>query len=191
MAIATHHFLYLRYSYLNGYPAFLHNCARGLHLAMTGSVGRTFDYTLKYSWQQAWGMGRQPQAYCKIDNSAMLDVAWDASVITDGLRIKATVAFDAGRLRGNNFGTMLSICYTGRLNLKKKVKTMRKNLLYIASVLFLFSFVSCQNNGPYRLDFRVWRVAEYSVNGQPQAATSSRPQHSLSPKQYSAGCGIY
>ncbi len=118
MAIATPFLVSPIYN-LNGYPAFLHNCARGLHLAMTGSVGRTFDYTLKYSWQQAWGMGRQPQAYCKIDNSAMLDVAWDASVITDGLRIKATVAFDAGRLRGNTFGTMLSICYTGRLNLKK------------------------------------------------------------------------
>lgn len=115
MAIATP-FLVAPVYNLDGYPAFLHNCARGLHLAVTGSLSPVLDYSVKYSWQQAWGMGRQPATHCLIDNSAMVDVNWEAEALMKGLNVKATLAFDAGRLRGNNFGAMLSISYSGELN---------------------------------------------------------------------------
>ncbi len=119
MAIATPFLVSPVYN-LDGYPAFLHNCARGLHMAVAGNVGDNIDYTVKYSWQQAWGIGRQPSTHCMIDNSAMLDLAWDAATIKRGLKLKASLAFDAGRLRGNNFGAMVSLSYTGELNLKKE-----------------------------------------------------------------------
>lgn len=48
---------------------------------------------------------------------------------------------------------------------------MRKTLSYIASVLFMLSLASCQNNGHIGWIFGVWRVAEYSIDGQPQTSS--------------------
>lgn len=119
MAIATP-FLVAPIYNLNGYPAFQHNCARGFHAAVTGCLGADFDYTLKYSYQKAWGVGRHPQPYCRLDNSMMADVRWNARALMPGLSARATAAFDAGRLRGNNFGVLVGITYTGSFNFKKK-----------------------------------------------------------------------
>lgn len=119
MAIATPFLVSPIYN-LNGYPSFLHNRARGVHLALTGCVDHIgLDYALKYSWQQAWGMGRMHQSYCLIDNSMLFDVNWNASNILDGFSVKAQVAFDAGRLRGNNFGFMVGIRYAGAFKFRK------------------------------------------------------------------------
>lgn len=119
MAIATPFLVSPIYN-LNGYPAFLHNCARGFHAAVTGNIGDKVDYILKYSWQQAWGMGRKPQPLCSIDNSMLLKACWDASALTPGLKVSASVAFDAGKLRGDNFGAVIGIAYSGVAKLFKK-----------------------------------------------------------------------
>lgn len=119
MAIATP-FLVAPIYNLNGYPAFLHCRARGIHLALTGCVGPSIDYSVKYSWQQAWGMGRVPQSYSLLDNSLLLDVKWDASSILEGFAVNAKLAFDAGSLRGDNFGIMLGVRYNGAFKFKKK-----------------------------------------------------------------------
>lgn len=119
MAIATP-FLVAPIYNLNGYPGFLHNRARGLHLAITGCLGKYVNYSLKYSWQQAWGMGRIATPGCLIDNSAMAAVSWDATNIAKGLSVDTSFAFDAGSLRGNNFGFMLTARYSGSFNFKKK-----------------------------------------------------------------------
>jgi len=121
MAIATP-FLVAPIYNLNGYPAFLHNCARGVHLALSGCIGREIDYIVKYSWQQAWGIGRKPQPICSIDNSMLVDFDWNGARLLPGLRVNVKVAFDAGRLRGNNFGAMLGISYSGLINFKKDNK---------------------------------------------------------------------
>ncbi|MDE6301322.1 MAG: capsule assembly Wzi family protein [Muribaculaceae bacterium] len=118
MAIATPILVAPVYN-LNGCSYFLHNCARGLHMALTGYIIPSLGYTLKYSWQQAWGMGRKPSPYCMIDNSILADVRWDMSALAPGWRLGAQVAVDAGRLRGDNFGAMVSISYSGSFNFKK------------------------------------------------------------------------
>lgn len=119
MAIATPFLVSPIYN-LNGYPAFLHNRARGLHVALTGCVEAIdLDYALKYSWQQGWGMGRVPQAYSMLDNSFLVDVNWNASSLLNGFSVKAQLAFDAGELRGNNFGFMVGIRYSGGFKFKK------------------------------------------------------------------------
>lgn len=121
MAIATPFLVSPIYN-LNGYPAFQHNCARGIHMAVTGCIGAEIDYAVKYSWQQAWGIGRKPQPICSIDNSMLFDVAWNGARLLPGLKINAKLAFDAGRLRGNNFGAMLGVSYTGEVSFKKNKK---------------------------------------------------------------------
>lgn len=119
MAIATPFLVSPIYN-LNGYPAFQHCRARGVHLALTGCIDRiSLDYSVKYSWQQGWGMGRTPRAHSLIDNSALLDVNWNASSILNGFSVKAELAFDAGKLRGNNFGFLLGIRYSGAFKFRK------------------------------------------------------------------------
>lgn len=119
MAIATPFLVSPIYN-LNGYPAFLHSRARGLHLAVTGVVDPVgIEYAVKYSWQQAWGNGRIPRAYSLTDNSVLFDVNWNASKVLDGFSVKAELAFDAGKLRGNNFGFMLGVRYDGAFKFKK------------------------------------------------------------------------
>lgn len=104
---------------LNGFSGFAHNCARGVHVAVRGCIGADWDYTVKYSWQQAWGRGRVPATYSQLDNSLMASASWNARQILDGLRIDAVVAFDAGSLRGNNFGVLAGITYSGNLTFRK------------------------------------------------------------------------
>lgn len=106
---------------LNGVPAFMYSRARGLHLAVSGCVdGIGLDYSVKYSWQQGWGAGRIPHSYSKIDNSMLFDVAWDARNLIPGFSVKAQIAFDAGSLRGNNFGAMVGVRYSGAFKFRKK-----------------------------------------------------------------------
>lgn len=113
MAIATPFLVSPIYN-LNGCPAFLYNHARGIHLAVTGCVDRIgLDYAVKYSWQQAWGSGRIPSSYSKIDNSMLFDVNWNAASILEGFSVKAELAFDAGNLRGDNFGFLIGVRYNG------------------------------------------------------------------------------
>lgn len=119
MAIATPFLVSPVYN-LNGYPAFLYCRARGVHMAVTGCIDPAgIDYTVKYSWQQAWGTGRVPRAHSLLDNSVLLDVKWDASAILSGFSVNAELAFDAGSLRGNNFGFMLGIRYAGAFKFRK------------------------------------------------------------------------
>jgi len=102
----------------DGTPMFAHNMARGVHAAVAGAIGDDVDWRVMYSYQQAWGMGRLPSAHCLINNSAMAEASWRADRLLRGLSIKAQVAFDAGSLRGNNFGASLSIRYAGILNIR-------------------------------------------------------------------------
>ena len=104
---------------LNGSPNFLHNRARGVHAAVSGWLGADLSYTVKYSWQQAWGKGRVPATHCLIDNSASIAATYDAHRLLAGLSISAQVAFDAGSLRGDNFGALLGVTYSGNFSLSK------------------------------------------------------------------------
>lgn len=103
----------------NGAPYYMHNRARGVHLAVKGCFGADWDYNLRYSWQQAWGSGLIHLPYSMTDNSVMAMARWRADSLLKGLRISATVAVDAGRLRGNNTGFLLGVTYTGALTFNK------------------------------------------------------------------------
>lgn len=119
VAIATP-FLVAPIYNLDGNPYFAHNRARGIHAAVEGWLSPTLLYRVKYSWQQAWGMGRVSTTHCLIDNSALAQLRWDASRWAEGLSFDAKVAFDAGRLRGDTFGMLVSVTYSGNLSFDKK-----------------------------------------------------------------------
>ncbi len=105
---------------LNGYPMYAHNRARGIHVAVRGYLAPDWEYSVKYSWQEAWGSGRIPATHALIDNSMMVTAGWDAHSLAEGLKINARVAFDAGRLRGDSFGALVGITYSGNLSLNKR-----------------------------------------------------------------------
>lgn len=118
MAIATPFLVSPIYN-LDGNPVFLNNRARGIHVAVKGCIGACFDYAVKYSWQQGLGMSRRPSAHSLTDTSMLLSVSWDAGDVLPGLRADVKLAFDKGRLRGDNFGAMIGISYSGSFNFGK------------------------------------------------------------------------
>ena len=101
---------------LDGTPMFLHNMARGVHIAAAGCIGADIDWRVMYSYQKAWGMGRLPGARCLVSNSAMAEATWRADRLLQGLSMNAQVAFDAGSLRGDNFGMFIGVRYSGSLS---------------------------------------------------------------------------
>ncbi|MDE6207616.1 MAG: capsule assembly Wzi family protein [Muribaculaceae bacterium] len=103
----------------DGRYAFLHNRARGFHAAVAGDPSEQWSYTLKVSWQRAGGDGRRPARELVDDTSAMAGVNWRPASVP-GLTVSAKAAFDAGRLRGNNFGAMVGVTYSGKLSFNRK-----------------------------------------------------------------------
>lgn len=101
---------------LDGTPMFLHNMARGVHMAAAGCIGADIDWRAMYSYQKAWGMGRIPAPRCYVANSAMIEASWRADRLLHGLELKARLAFDAGSLRGDNFGMFIGVRYSGSFN---------------------------------------------------------------------------
>lgn len=96
----------------DGYIQFKHNRTRGFQLAATGYVTPQVDWTMKLSYGVAWGGGRIPRATALKNTSMMLTAGWDASQLLAGLALRGTLAFDAGSLRGNNFGALVSASFS-------------------------------------------------------------------------------
>ncbi len=105
---------------LGGQPGYIHNRARGFHAAVTGDIIPALQYTAMVSWQEAGGSGRYPGKEILHDTSALLGIDWRPSASLPGLKLKAQVAFDAGKLRGNNFGGMVTVSYNGSFTIGKK-----------------------------------------------------------------------
>ncbi len=102
----------------NGFPQFSQAITRGVHLAAEGGLGRNIDWMAKFSWQEACGSGDYAQVETRHNTSASLAAMWRADRVLNGLRFGLQAAFDAGSLRGDNFGAMFTARYTGALNLK-------------------------------------------------------------------------
>lgn len=103
----------------DGYPEFIFNRMRGVHVAAMGSPTADIDYRVMFGWQKGYAMGRTPLPHAKTDVSAMVEINWQAKSLLDGLSLNCRVAIDRGELRGDNFGAALAVRYTGSFNLKK------------------------------------------------------------------------
>lgn len=103
---------------LDGYPGFLCNRLNGFHLGVTGCLSPTVDYRLLAGYQRGLGRYQMPYFKPRTDFSMMLEAKWDASALLQGLKAKAQLAFDCGKLRGNNFGMLFSVSYSGLIGKK-------------------------------------------------------------------------
>lgn len=104
---------------LDGYPAYLCNRLNGMHLGVMGDLSPTVGYRLLAGYQRGLGRYQMPYYRPRTDFSMMLEAKWDASALLQGLKAKAQLAFDAGKLRGNNFGMLFSVSYTGFIGKRK------------------------------------------------------------------------
>ena len=103
---------------LNGSPGYIHNRARGFHAAAEGCISDSWQYKAMVSYQKAGGSGRIPAPELLHDTSAMIQMQWRPARVS-GLNVKALLAIDSGNLRGNNFGAMVSVSYSGSFNIRK------------------------------------------------------------------------
>lgn len=97
----------------DGFPQFKYTRTQGVHIAAAGKICPTVDWTAKFSYGIAHGNGRIPYPGTLRNASAMLSAQWDASCVLKGFGVGGSVAFDAGSLRGDNFGVLVKAIYTG------------------------------------------------------------------------------
>lgn len=98
---------------LDGNPQFLSCRTRGVHIAATGWLSQNIEWTAKFSHAVAWGTGRIPSRHALKNTSALVSAQWDASALLPGMAVAGELAFDTGKLRGDNFGALVKISYTG------------------------------------------------------------------------------
>lgn len=103
----------------DGYSAFAHNRARGFHAAAKGSFDN-WGWCAKVSYQKAGGQGRLPAPRKLHNTSALVEASWRPTSTLPGLKLKAQVAFDCGKLRGNNVGGAITVAYNGIFSIGKK-----------------------------------------------------------------------
>ena len=103
----------------DGQLMFLHNRCRGFHAAVLGHLPLRWEYRAMVSYQKAGGWGRKPGLHRLESTSAMVEASWQPSEAIPALHLKAQVAFDAGKLRGNNFGAMATVSWIGSLTFDK------------------------------------------------------------------------
>lgn len=106
----------------DGSLAYLHNRARGFHAALEGNPADWISYQVKIGYQLAGGYGAVP-AYRRISStSGMVAVAAHPFRKQPQWEMGLKLAFDMGKLRGDNFGAQLQVAYHGLFTLKKTTK---------------------------------------------------------------------
>lgn len=106
----------------SGMLNYLHNRARGFHIALEGNPSARWSYRAMVSYQKAGGNGWTPVMHRLHDVSAMIEAKALPLAKLPQFEISARLAFDSGDLRGDNFGAQLRFAYSGELNFKKNKK---------------------------------------------------------------------
>ena len=91
---------------------------RGFHVGVEGSITPALDYRVLFSHRKGFGTARTPIITPKEDTSAMVEANYNVEKVK-GLAIRAQVAFDKGKIYGNNIGGLISVSYKGNLSLGK------------------------------------------------------------------------
>lgn len=98
----------------DGYLRFTDNRVRGFQIGAKGFIGANLEWIAKFSYRTSWGTPMIPQIEKLHDTSMLLGCDWRIPQVK-GLLLSGKVAFDAGKLYGNNFGAYLSLSYKGHL----------------------------------------------------------------------------
>ncbi len=103
---------------LDGYLRFVDNRVRGFHAGISGNISPAFRYRVLGGYRKSWGSLSYPYKTPQTDTSVMIEGSYKIPQVK-GLAVKAQVAFDHGKLYGNNIGGCLSISYSNLFDLKK------------------------------------------------------------------------
>lgn len=104
----------------NGVLRYLHTRGRGFHLALAGDPCDWLHYRAMIGYEKAGGAGRLP-SYKRLDSTSVM---LEANVVPikriPGLQLNFRLAFDAGQLRDNNWGTRLKLSYSGGFKIRRR-----------------------------------------------------------------------
>ena len=93
------------------------NRFKAWHLGLSGDPMNRLHYRLLITWQRSFGtydeLLRDPQETLNMMGEATYQ-------LPKGWLLKGTVAFDSGKVYGNNVGCQLAIVKTGIFNLRRK-----------------------------------------------------------------------
>jgi hypothetical protein len=103
----------------DGFLQYKYTRSNGMHIAANGWISEAVSWRAAVSYAKAWGSGRKPQNEARDNTSMLIEAGWDAAKLLSGLTVKGTLAFDAGTLRGDNFGAMVTISYKGNIALTR------------------------------------------------------------------------
>lgn len=98
----------------DGYLRFTDNRVRGFHFGARGSLSDFIEWRLLLSYRTSWGTPMIPQLRKLHDTSMRIDCRWQLPSVP-ALSFLAGIAFDAGKLYGNNFGGILTVNYSGEI----------------------------------------------------------------------------
>lgn len=118
MALGTPFMLSPVYN-LDGFPEFIYNRTRGFHVGAEGFLMPTLAWKARVSYATVYGSSAISSPKTLHNTSAGVVLDWKADRLVRGLSVGLNMALDHGTLRGNNFGTLLSVKYSGMLSLKK------------------------------------------------------------------------
>ncbi len=93
---------------LDGYPAFTANRANGFHIGIDGDFSERLHYRAQVMHQRNFGAYNTPVPNCHTNTSSMLECRYR---INNQLDLSAMLAYDNGKLFGNNFGALVSLRY--------------------------------------------------------------------------------
>lgn len=102
----------------DGYLQYVDTRVRGFHLAMEGALSRALNYRIMVSHRRSLGDSYIPRLKKVTDTSWLAEIAWHTTV--PGLDLKGQLAMDRGKMYGNNFGAMVSVSYSGLINLNNR-----------------------------------------------------------------------
>lgn len=96
----------------DGYMRFTDNRVRGFHIGADGAVNRHLDWRVLLSYRTSWGTPMLPQLHRLHDTSMLAECRWHIPSCPH-LSLLGALAFDAGKLYGNNFGGYVTLRYMG------------------------------------------------------------------------------
>lgn len=98
---------------VDGCPIIRYNKVRGVHVALKGSIGNDFDWTLKYGHRKAWGRTNTPELIHPVQTNSWLVAAdWHPSAPRlQGLAVSAEFGIDSQGLPGRACGFMVGVSY--------------------------------------------------------------------------------
>jgi len=105
--------------YKDGMLEYKDNRMQGVHIGLLGNPNNELEYRVLWSWRRSLGSYSAPRLKTLECNSFMAEGSYSFRNIS-GLKLTAQIAFDSGRLYGNNFGGSISVSYSGIFNFKKK-----------------------------------------------------------------------